>query len=77
MKNADKDEKPSGSVSSQMSELGFPEDEDDAHPEGKNFLFTIVISVDINVFCCWYTYVYKHTFNGPFWDYLGKPVPER
>jgi len=52
MQNADKDEKPSGSVSSQSLDLGFPEDEDDAHPEGKvTCASTIVIVVNCYSFC--------------------------
>jgi len=35
LQNSDKDEKPSASVSSHSLDLGFPDDEDDAHPEGK------------------------------------------
>jgi len=35
LQNSDKDEKPSASVSSHSLDLGFPDDEDDTHPEGK------------------------------------------
>jgi len=44
MQNADRDEKPS--VSSNTSDLGFPDDEDDVHPEGKiTCTFTIFIVI--------------------------------
>jgi len=38
--NAEKDERPTGSTSSQNLDLGFPEDDDEPHRDGEIQLFS-------------------------------------